>query len=347
MLSRRSSGRVTLADVAKMAGVSPMTVSRTIRGEGAVSDAIRKRVFDAVEELDYIPDVSARKLASRAEKMVYMIGRPNLISAYSESVVAAEVTLRLANVRLQVSYISSDPELEYSKVIEALGSTPLGIILVDEPQEARTRKLLAKARCPVIYLMDIPSNAADLVVGLDHVEVGHAATRHLLERRYSRIAFLAPAPDWRVLARIDGYKSAMHEARLSDRIVVKAASQPSGAKVGSALLRELLDEHPEIEAVCCYDDEIALGAVFEGHRRGLDMPERLGISGFGNIEVAAACEPPVTTVAPNFELMGAQAGDLLLRAKRQLHVEKTINVGFEMIERASTQRDAVTVRNVC
>src|SRR5262249_3576349 len=156
----------------------------------------------------------------------------------------------------------------------------------------------------------------DYAVGFSHRAVGRAMARHLLARGRRRIAFLGAnlARDQRAATRCEGYAEAVREAGHAP--LVLAMHERAAVGAGGGGLARLIAEQPDIDAVCCSNDVIALGALFEAQRRSLAVPDRLAIVGFGDLDFAAHSLPPLTTVRPPARAIGDAVGAIIERAWR-------------------------------
>ncbi len=139
-----------------------------------------------------------------------------------------------------------------------------------------------------------------------------------------------------------GYNRAMEEARLDVGGLVATTPRPSSVSAGGELIGTILDRRPDLEALFCCDDNLALGALFECQRRGIAVPDRISLIGFNDLEFAACAHPPISSVAtPRYE-MGRLAAEIVMKIIEtgERPEVRRIDVGFAIRERGSTLRPA-------
>ena len=213
--SHRATGRITLSDVARAAGVSPSTVSRALRGERAVDPALIERVQAVSAKLGYVPDPAARALASQRSNHVAIL-IPLLSNAlFVDLLDAAQKTLRAGGYQTLMGVTHYDASEEEQLLREQLLHRPAGLLVTGLDHNAATRKLMQSSQVPCVHLMDLPAPDhadAPYCVGFRQTDAGAAMTRHLLQTGRKRIAFAAAQLDPRVMQRLYGWRSALQEA---------------------------------------------------------------------------------------------------------------------------------------
>jgi len=216
----RATGRVTLQDVALAAGVSPITASRALRGERAVSPDLVERVLAASTRLGYVPDPAARALASQRSNHVALLIPKLSNTVFVDLLDAAQQTLRTAGFLTLVGVTHYDEAQEEQLLREHLLHRPAGLLITGWNHNEATRALMARSRVPRVHLMDLPGagesaeSAPTHCVGFSQFEAGAAITRLLLSRGRRRIAFAGAQLDPRVMQRLYGWRRAMQEAGL-------------------------------------------------------------------------------------------------------------------------------------
>lgn len=336
--SSRSSGRATLADVARLAGVSQMTASRALRSNSRVDAAMAQRVADAAEKLGYVPDPAARALASqRSSHIAVMI--PSLTNTlFVDLLEAVQSVLRAAGYQTLVGVTHYDPLEEEQQVREQLLHRPAGLLLTGLQQTARTQALVAASGVPVVYMME-NSNAADVVsVGFSQFDAAGQMTRHLLDCGHQRIAFAAAQLDPRTLQRLQGWRKTMQDAGLYDANLEWLNPAPSSIGVGGQLLAQILASPHAVQAVFFCNDDLAQGALLAAQRSGLRVPGQLAICGFNDLPASAFMVPSLTTVKTPRVEVGQRAAQLLLqRVQQEPLAEHRVDLGFSLVLRESTQ----------
>lgn len=334
-----SKRRATLSDVARRAGVSPVTVSRAIRHPEMVSDELRTRIDDAVRRLNYIPNHLASALASTRTHIVGVIVPSLTNGVFDDYLGAIQDVLNPAGIQVLVLNVRYS-ELEEEKAIEALlGYHPEAMIVAGVDQTERSRQLLKNSGVPVVQTMDVAEDPIDLNIGLDHAVAGAAAVRYLYEKGHRKIAHLTARADPRARRRHAGYLRAMEQYGLSTRGLVAASPRPSDVEMGGQLFAQVLEAVPGVSAVFTCNDDLALGTLFECQRRGIRVPEDVAIMGFNDLDFCIASVPTLTSVSTERRKMGTWAAGAILeiiRGSGRRPLPASIDVGFSIKARAST-----------
>ncbi|MGB1026291.1 MAG: substrate-binding domain-containing protein, partial [Rhodospirillaceae bacterium] len=162
---------------------------------------------------------------------------------------------------------------------------------------------------------------------------------HLLAQGYRQIGFLGARLDPRSMRRLQGYRQAMEAAGLLDDDLIVTTSEPSSASVGSTLCAGLLTRRSDVDALFCNNDDVALGALFEAQRRGLIIPDQLGICGFNDLDIMANAHPTLTSVRTPRAQMGRDALTMVIEAIEGRRPEKAQrDLGHMVMTRQSTCR---------
>ena len=308
--------QVTIEDVARAAGVSRQTVSRAINDLGEISPRTRARVLRIAEEMGYRPSSIARGLATRRTRTLGLVIPDVANPFFSDVARGAEHVAHAEGYNVFLCNTDEDPQRE-AAVLETLEEKRVdGLMLCSSRLEDRELRAVV-ARHPAVVLVNRRLEPAGEqgsvgVVVLDDVDGGRAATQHLLDSGRRAVGFLAgPTASYSGLWRAEGYRAALAAAGLANR---PAWTVPGSADVagGHRAAGRLLDAHPKLDALFCYNDLVAVGALRACADRGRRVPEDVAIVGFDDIMLAALVTPPLTTCrVPRYEL-GAQAMRLLL-----------------------------------
>ncbi len=330
--------RVRLSDVAKRAGVSPITVSRALRNPQKVSVDLRETILRLVEEMGYVPDLAARALASRHSGVIGVMVPALNQQVFMSVMQGIEERVRSTDLRIQYANTLYDPDEEAVQIRGFLAQKPAGLILAGAERYELIEPLAQNASCPVVHILDLSQQPDTLAVGIQHQAAGEEATRYMLSRGYRRIALLGGRMDVRARQRLSGYERVMREAGLFDPLLVINEESPTSVTLGCRLFEALLGRTSGIDGVFCHNDDLALGVLFECQRRGIRVPEDLGICGFNDLDFAASSHPPLTTVRiPRYEI-GYRAADMLVRAIHEEGMtEGKIDLGFSIVGRGTTR----------
>lgn len=333
----RSRRRPTLADVARLVGVSTMSASRAISHPELVSDELRGRIEKAIRELGYMPNRAARALASARSNVIAVL-IPSLSNAVFTDVLAGvQDALDADGYQILIGNTRySDAEEEKLLAIH-LQSNPDGVLLTGLTQSENVRRMLAATQIPTVSMMDLSPDPQRHAVGLSQFAAGQTITRHLLDRGYRRIAFLGAQLDERTLKRADGYRAALREAGLYDPAREVLVPDPSTIALGAELIGRLLAVAPDCDAVFCCNDDLAYGAIFQCQRRGIHVPRQLAVCGFNDLPPSAWMNPSVTTIATPRYRVGFEAASLLKRLiNGETPTQTNVDLGFMLMAREST-----------
>lgn len=339
----KKNARPTMADVARIAGVSAMTVSRALRDDTSVSDEVRARVVKVVDELGYVPDQTANVLASKRSGFIAALVPSLNNSNFADTARGISDAIEGSGLQLLLAYTDYSIEREETLLSAFLRRRPEGVILTGGAHTAQTRKLLECAEIPVVETWDLPEKPLDQVVGFSNAKAAAAMVHHLAERGYRHIGFIGGAThrDTRGSDRRLGYARAIEELGLPAGRVVTFGKPPISMEQGGKAMSMMLESWPDVDAVMCVSDLSAFGALMECKRRSVEVPGRVAIAGFGDFEVARCCYPSITTINVNCHQIGYSAGELLLstlnsRRRGEPIAATTVLIDYEVVQRETT-----------
>ncbi|XAZ19609.1 LacI family transcriptional regulator (plasmid) [Sinorhizobium sp. B11] len=330
--------RVTLDDVATLAGVSPITVSRVLRKPDAVSEALRQRVTAAVQELGYVPNIAASRLASSRTHAIGVIV-PTLYNViFAEYLFALHDVLVAAGFQVIVVNSRYSEQEEENAIKVLLGQRVEAIIIAGTHHTPLARQLLTRAHLPVVETFELSPDPIDLNIGMLQDRAGQAATQHLIDQGFDRVAFLAGNLDHRAQSRFDGYRLAMQESGLQKLEIITQWQRHSSVALGSDLLTLMHERGDRPEAIFCIDDNLALGAMQECRKRGIRVPDDIAIIGFHDLEFSACASPSLSSIMTRRFETGKLAAEKVLSALNSTSRQppNQIDLGFEVIAREST-----------
>lgn len=337
----------TMADVAREAGVSAMTVSRALKGSGLVTDDTREKIMTAVDKLGYVLDLTAGSLSSQKSGFITVLIPSVNNSNFSETVHGITAALDSAGKQVLLGYTGYGLEREERLIETMLQRRPEGIIVTGGEHSDRARQMLEKTSIPVIEIWDMPKQPIDHVVGFSNAATIEDMVARLMFRGYRNIAYIGGEEigDFRGIDRRKGYEHAIKTLGLPRSHVVAVGKPPISIKQGGAAVAQLIEEWPEVEAVVCVSDLSAVGVIMECHRRGWDVPGRLAVAGFGDFEISRFCWPSITTVSLNCTEVGQRAGQLMLKAIAGRDgglplAPQVLTIPHSIIERESTNGNA-------
>ncbi len=335
----RATGRVTLQDVAAAAGVSPITASRALRGERAVSPDLVERVLAASSRLGYVPDPAARALASQRSNHVALLIPKLSNTVFVDLLDAAQQTLRAAGFLTLVGVTHYDEAQEEQLLREHLLHRPAGLLITGWNHNEATRALMARSPVPRVHLMDLPGAgdpAPTHCVGFSQFEAGAAITRLLLSRGRRRIAFAGAQLDPRVMQRLYGWRSVMQDAGLYEPTLEWLNPAPSSLALGGVMFEQIMGQNPPLDAIFFCNDDLAQGALLAALRLGIQVPQRVAIAGFNDLPGSDQMIPSLTTVRTPRAQVGAAAARMLMALIRGEQPEvPCVDLGFEVMVRGS------------
>ncbi|NUO42176.1 MAG: LacI family DNA-binding transcriptional regulator [Streptomyces sp.] len=303
----------TLSDVARLAGVSVATASKALNGRSQVRAETRQRVIEAAERLSFRPNQLARGLLAGRTGTVGLLtsdleGRfsiPILMGA-EDAFGAGEVAVFLCDAR-------GDAIREQHHVRALLGRRVDGLIVVGSRTDPRP-SLGRGLPVPVVYAYAPSDDPEDLSIVPDNVDAGRIAVQHLLACGRTRIAHITGDPGYAAAHdRVAGARAALADAGFSLVGEPRFGSWSEGW--GRAAVALLLDQHPDVDAVLCGNDQIARGVVDVLRERGQRVPEDVAVMGFDNWQVmTSGCRPLLTSVDMNLEQVGRAAAQALFGA---------------------------------
>lgn len=333
--SRRSSGAVTLHEVARLAGVAPITASRAVNTPDQVSDEVRKRVHEVIARTGYVPNRLAGGLASTRSKLVAAVFPTLSGTVFLRTMQALDETLASRGYQLMVGQSGYASKREDALLDAIIGRRPDGIVLTGIVHSAEGRRRLIASGIPIVETWDLTPTPIDMLVGFSHAEVGRQVARFLHGKGRRHLAIVL-GDDERALRRLDAFRTAATELGLPG-VAVDVVPAPSTMRGGRESLGRLLAHSPRLDAVFCSSDLLALGVLTEAQARAIAVPGRLAIVGFGDLELSADVHPALTTVQINGDAMGRQAARFILDSlDGQLVDPRVIDIGFSIIERASS-----------
>ena len=312
-----SDAAVTMLTVARLAGVSAMTVSRALKNDSAVSAATRDKVMKVVDRLGYVPDATARMFASRRSGFVAALVPSLNNSNFADTVRGMSETFDGAGLQMLIGDTEYSLEREEELIRAFLQRRPEAIVLTGGVHSAGARALLRGADAPIVETWDLPAEPLGDVVGFSNQAAGAAMVRYLHARGRRRIGFIGgdSSFDTRGSERRAGFVKAMRALKLSAERIVLSGKPPVTMMQGAEALEAMLTRWPDVDAIMCVSDLSAFGVLAECQRRGLDVPGRLAIAGFGDFDVARCCHPRMTTIAVDAEAIGRRAAEAVLAAR--------------------------------
>lgn len=333
-----------MKDVARAAGVSPMTVSRAFKTDSSIGLETRQRILKTARDLGYIFDSTASNLRSKKTGFV-AVTIPSLNNAnFADTVTAMTVELAKHDLQTLLGYTNYDIEEEERLVEHLLRRKPDAIVLTGGAHTQNTRRLLAQSNIPVVEIWDMPHEPLAHVIGFSNARAVGDMVGHLVAQGYKELAFLGGGSpgDTRGEDRLRGFSQAMEAHGLAPAGIVPIGPAPNSMQSSVQAMARLLETCPKADVVVCVSDLTAFAALSECQRRGVSVPSDIAIAGFGNFDISQICCPEISTIDAQSGEIGRQTAQLLARILRdpsQIDESVTIEINTHLLPRGSTQKD--------
>ncbi len=333
--ARRGGPGMTLADVARLAGVSPITVSRALSAPERLAAGTLARVQEAVKRTGYVPNRQAGGLASNHSRLVFAIVPTIASPVFLETVQALTTALEESGYEVVLGQSGYGGAREDDLLDAIIGRRPDGVILTGVMHSPQGRKRLLSSGIPVVETWDLTPTPIDMLVGFSHEKVG-AAVAEFLYRRGVRRPAIVSADDQRASLRRQGFTDTMTRLLGTGALPCRLVTTPTSLGSGRLGTADLLDRHPEIDAVFCSSDVLAHGALTEAQARSIAVPGQLRVIGFGDLNFAAHTHPALTTVRIDGTAIGRQAAKFIVdRVAGGPEGPRIVDLGFTLVERDS------------
>lgn len=339
---------VRLKDIARDLGVSLITVSKALRGMDDISEETRQRVLKRVAELDYRPNMLARGLASGKSFIVGLIVPDLLHPFFAEFAKSLNGVLRRSGYGLILASSEEDPEIEQQEIRTVLARGVDALLIASCRPTLHGFYGVEDQRTPFILIdRDFPHLHAHFV-GTDDYAAGLMATRHLLSTGKRRIAHIAGPGFTSAAERRRGYIDALKEHGLVVRekdIIGNPRVEETGEEVGYQGMRQLLRSKARPDAVFCYNDLTAIGAIHATLEAGLSIPGEIAFIGCGNVRYSNYLRVPLSSIDQSTGLLGERAGKLTLDlVKNRATTPKQIRIKPRLVIRASSRPERATAK---
>ncbi|ORM61855.1 GntR family transcriptional regulator [Pantoea rodasii] len=324
----------TLEDVARVAGISPMTVSRALNSPEQVRPATVAKVKSAIVATGYIPNAQAGSLASNRSRLIAVVVPQINNNMFVDTIQSLNDSLSARGYHMLLCVTGYETETEAETVATLLSRRPDGIVLTGIHHSAQLKKVLLQANVPVVEIWDMTPTPIDMLVGFSHEKIGARVAEYLAERGYKKPGLIW-TDDRRALQRKQGLQDALMTLDIKP-IADVTVQLPALMARGREACTQLLDHHPDVDVLVCSSDTLAQGALMAAQSRGIHIPQQLAVIGFGDLDFAAANFPSISTVRIDRQRMGELAAEQLMKRLHNQMVENPIiDMGFTMLPRDS------------
>lgn len=335
---------VRLKDIANELGVSVVTVSRALRDRPDIAKETKARILERVKELNYRPNLTARSLVTGRSSLIGLVV-PDLIHPFfGEIAKGLSAALREQGYYVIVASSESDPKLERDEIEHMLAHHLDCLVLASCQEESESLRRIGDAGVPLV-LIDRKFRGFDSnFVGVNDYKVGELATQHLIAQGCKRIAHIRGPATSVGNSRADGYRETLERNGLAvhdDYIITCGdASESDGETRGRRAMETILDLKPRPDGVFCFNDTVAVGAMFKAVEAGIAIPKQLAIVGCGNFHYSSKLQVPLTSVDQRAREIGERTARMiatLLGKDEAPSRSRKVVLEPQLIARASSQ----------
>ncbi len=324
----------TIRDVAKLAGVSPATVSRVMNGTAKVDDDKRERVLDAIQKTGFQPNQLARALFKNSSGLVGLIV-PNIDNPFFSElarIIEEEAFNRGYHIVLCSSDNNSEKELSNIRMLNQMKAD--GIILITN--DKHTGNMIKEADLPVVVVDRHMTDEGEIAyIESDNYHGGVLATEHLYECGCRNIVCLRGPQEYASgKLRFEGYRDVCKKYNLKEMHIDAEYSYESGLKSAELLLKK----YPQVDGVVAANDIVAISTYKVLKSNGKRIPEDIQLVGFDDIKFSSLMTPELTTIRQPVEQMGRRAVEIICNYSEDKSYEKECVLDVELIERETTMR---------
>jgi LacI family gluconate utilization system Gnt-I transcriptional repressor len=310
---------VRVEDVARVAGVSPITVSRALSNPSKVKEETRLRVAAAVAETGYVVNSFASSLRSGRSSIVSVFVSNLQNPHFATALQGCADALEGSSFHLLMAQTGYSDTLQHEMIQQVLPFRPAAAMFTGIVQSEETRATLRQLGIPVMEMWDYRSDPVDMLVGFSNAEGGRLMGAHFRERGYRRVAYVGRTQD-RGAQRLGGFREALGAAPALVLPVEGSRTISDGMQALETVLRDL----PQCDAIFFATDILAVGAMLKARQLGIDIPGRLAIAGYGDLELSRQLATPLTSIQVSSYQMGHTAGAMLLQRLRHEAIEQRI-----------------------
>jgi LacI family transcriptional regulator len=306
---------VRMKDIARELGVSVVTVSKVVRNHSDISEETRERVLRRIKELNYRPNLAARALVTGRTHTVGLIV-PDLVHPFfAEVAKGLSRVLRKKGYSVVISSSEEDAELEQQEIDQLVARRVDALFLALGQTSPGAVQRVVEQQIPYVLLDRTLAGLDANFVGVDDREAGRLAVEHLADQGCRRIAHIRGSEVSTAIGRLEGYRRAL-AARGIDAppaYVVRGTHGDDAADLsGYESMRRLLRASPRPDAVFCYNDPMAMGAMKAILEAGLEVPGDIAVVGCGNVTYAGLLRIPLTSIDQSSAAIGERAARLAL-----------------------------------
>lgn len=321
--------RTSLQDIADVVGMTKMTVSRYLKDPSLVKASSGLIIEEAINKLGYIPN-KAPNILSKGKSYAIGVLFPSIANhVFDEVLRGIESVTEPAGYQIMIAHYGYSQAIEEKRIGSLLAYHVDGLILSESVHTQNTLRMINSSGVPVTEIMDTSNEPIQQAVGFDNANATAKMTKTLLDKGYQNIAYIGAKGDVRDILRQQGYEAAVAENGHTP--LVFRSPEVSSIRLGSEILEQILEVKPEVDAVVCTNDDVAMGMLLSCQKKGLSVPQDLAITGMHGHEMGQLYSPQLASViTPRYKIGQVAAQQLLARIDGVHSFESYIDLGFEI-----------------
>lgn len=320
--------RMTLQDIANLAGLNKMTVSRYLRDPGQVSQRSRELISKVMEENNYIPNRAPEILLNARSKTIGVLIPSFRNQIFADVLAGIESVTSAHQYQTLIANYEYDPQREEREVLNLLSYNIDGLILTGKQHSDRMMQYVRASGIPVAELMDFGGPQLDIQVGFDNEKAAWDMTNAFLESGKRSIAFFGSMDDPRDLSRFRGTELALQAHGL--KAYHMAPRTISSVALGRQMFLKMQQLCPGIDAIFCTNDDLAVGVLLECQSQGKAVPQDMAIAGFHGLEIGrASLQKIASVITPRYDI-GKTASEILLARLAGKDAPDSVNLGYQI-----------------
>lgn len=320
--------RITLNDIAELAGVTKMTVSRYLRTPDKVKPETAERIASVIAEIGYEPDPDNPAMSSTVVPRIGVLIPSFHNQIFADLLAGIEsVTAAHGYQTLVVNY-DYDRQREEEQIAAVLAFNVKGLLLTESVHTLRAEKYLNAAKIPVAEVMGLSDNPGRINVGFDNFKAGRDMTNMLLASGKRHIVYFGSMSDVRDEQRYAGYCQAMEAAGLTVGRI--APNKVSSVSIGTGMMTLARQMYADMDGILCTNDDLAVGVLQECLASGIRVPQTLAIAGFHGLEIGQVVSPRLASVLTPRAEMGKVATEILIKKIKGLPTIEKVDLHYRL-----------------
>lgn len=337
---QNKNSKINLSEVAKAAGVSKMTASRVLRGEGGYSKKTEAKVMAKVDQLGYLPNRLASVFAGDQNSTFIGVSIPDLGNeVFAQVLEGIDRKLGAFGHQTVLGLTQHAAEEEEKWIRTVLSWQPAGLILTGRSHSPRSYDMLRNAGIPVVEIWDLNSSPLDMSVGINHFDCGFDVGRFVISCGYKSVGFVGTSHDTAnaATARLEGFTKSIEDGggKVTKQLCLHDTASFYPGFYGT---EQLLASDRNVECIFYQNDSMAFGGLQYCEQNGLDVPSDIGIVGWGDLAVASVLKRRLTSVHVSHLKLGHAAAEMMIARLSGEPVPACRDIGFHLIPGATVRQ---------